>query len=441
MTENTIPNDVEQTPVNPTTEAVEGAPVEEAPTYNKNRPVRVVLTVTAIILALLLCAAGFLAFKFLGQNQGDGTDTAGITWVRSIYAIGDAPKDNIAPTSVAPSADGNRWFINDAKNGRIIEARANLSVANVESGDGDGNAYYQPARVFVTRDGVKLVGRTSSGDIWGLDENNNRVLTITGPVTRSLAANDEMIVVGVRNGFVAYTREGEGIGTVGTAEPGKGEEQFDGVNGIWVDDQNNVYTTDTGNNRLAKWDDKGDLVWIKQLGIPNNAGENFNMDEKPELDPKKYPAKMQYPMGITMDGAGRLIVADMLDFSLNAFDPETGDFLAKYGAFGEKDGQLNYPVDIKYNPADDTFMVAEANVERAQIIRLPDSGGNMFAGLRSLLNGPLGACLFPLLILLLILIVYFVTRTIFRKRRERIEDELAEKSGVVIEQTEVESVD
>lgn len=422
MTETNNPNEIAQGNVEISNQQTQESP-EQLATKSKNRPVRIVLTITAIILALLLCFAGFLAIKFLGADEGDGTDTAGVTWIRSIYSIGDKPADKIAPTSVAPSANGTSWYINDAKRGRVVQARTNLSVQNVFTGSSAGEQFYQPGRLFVTRDGVKLVARVSSGDIWALDGNNKHLFTITGPVAQSLAANDEMIVVGVRNGFVAYTREGQGIGTVGTETFGTGKDQFDGVNGIWVDSDNNVYTVDTGNNRLAKWDEKGNNVWIVELGPANNAGKNFNMDKQPTKNVKKYPASMQYPMGITMDGANRLIIADMLDFSLNAFDPETGKFIAKYGAMGEKDGQLYYPVDVKYNAADDTFMVAEGGVERAQIIRLPDSGGNAFTGLRSLLSGPLGACLPPLLLLIFMIVVYFVTRTLFRKRRENLEND------------------
>lgn len=406
--------------------------VEQDPESGKNRALRAVLIVTAILLALLLCVAGLFLARFLGLEPGEDKEVGGITWLRSIYAIGEKPEDDISPASASVSADGETWWIADQGNGRIFEVRNNLAVTDVVYGDAANEAFLYPSRIFVARDGRKIIPRATHGDIWVLDQDNNRLLTLTVPDALAVAANDDIIVVGTRNGFVAFQRDGTLIGTVGTQLPGKDQDQFDGVNGLWVDEESNVYAVDTSNNRLSKYDENGDRVWIVELGQAGNLGENLNMDEKPETDTTKFPAALQFPVGITMDAAGRLIVADMLDFTLAAFNAEDGSFIDKWGTFGAKDGYLNYPTGISYNASNDTFMVTEVGgAGRAQIIKLPGSGGSVLTDIRSALNGPLGACLFPLLILIILAILYWVAQRVKRRREERLEQSLLSPEEIV----------
>ena len=83
------------------------------------------------------------------------------------------------------------------------------------------------------------------------------------------------------------------------------------------------------------------------------------------------------------------------------FDPKDGKFLAKYGAYGEKDGQFSYPSSIAYDPQRDWFAVADSSNSRVQIVRIPDSGADPLGAVRRQLAGPIRACLVPLALLLL----------------------------------------
>ena len=136
----------------------------------------------------------------------------------------------------------------------------------------------------------------------------------------------------------------------------------------------------------------------------------------------KAPAQLQIPMGCTLDANGHLVVVDMFDFSIALFDTGDGKYIKKYGRFGEQDGQFMYPSDIDYDVRTDTFVVADTGMARAQIIQLPNTGGNMLTKARSLLNGPLFACLIPILI---ILVGLAIALWLMRRRRKKDAENMA----------------
>ena len=122
-----------------------------------------------------------------------------------------------------------------------------------------------------------------------------------------------------------------------------------------------------------------------------------------------------------MDGAGRVVVIDMYDCCMAVFEPKTGKFIGKYGDVGAEDGQFFYPVSVSYDSGRDWFTVADAFNRRVQIVRIPGSSsgaGNAAAAVGRALAGPLRACLFPLLLLLIAIAAYFIARFVRRRRAE-----------------------
>ena len=113
---------------------------------------------------------------------------------------------------------------------------------------------------------------------------------------------------------------------------------------------------------------------------------------------------LQLPLGLTVDGAGRVVVIDMYDCAMAVFDPKTGKFIGKYGDVGAEDGQFFYPVSVSYDPGRDWFTVADALNRRVQIVRIPGSSsgaGSAAAAVSRAVASPWRACVFPLLLLLL----------------------------------------
>jgi hypothetical protein len=130
---------------------------------------------------------------------------------------------------------------------------------------------------------------------------------------------------------------------------------------------------------------------------------------------------MQIPAGMTIDGAGRLVIADPFGFDLTILSPKDGHLIAKYGAPGTIDGQFVYPSGVAYDPARDWFAVTDTQNARVQIIRLPGSGGSgLAASADRALSGPLRACLFPLLLLVIAIVAGIVYRIMRRRKKDKL---------------------
>ena len=397
-------------------------PSGNAPQEHVSRRGRRSLTALIILLIILLLLATALLYQLLrGPDAPSVEDAGGVTWIRSIYGYGPDISQMIEPASVAVT-DGGTFWVTDGVRGRVLSFNGStgnleefLQPANLASSE-DELRY--PSSVAVAPDGWFYVAESTYDRVRVYDESGNLRQTLEVPGPLSVAANNEMALVGAGSGFAAYDRDGSIMGIIGTK--GQGEDQFDNVNGVALDEEDNAYVVDSFNNRISKYDGEGFLLWMVETGPPGNQtfGQRPTPEELEELE-EQYPPLMQVPMGATLDGSGRLVVVDMLDFSIAAFDTEDGSFLGKWGTYGEADGRFMYPADISYDAAYDWFVVADSGNNRVQVIRLPDSGGERDAPLRRALSGPLRACGFPLLLLLIILTIWVVMRRRDRSREDQ----------------------
>jgi DNA-binding beta-propeller fold protein YncE len=402
-------------------EVLDGQLHEEEVEYVSKRGRRILTVLIIILILLLLLAAALLTQLLRGPTAPSTDELEGVTWIRSIYGYGPDVSQMIEPAAVAVDPEGGSLWVTDGIRSRLVKFNGSTGVlievfepGNVESSE---DMLRYPSSVAVAPDGWMYVAESTYDRVRAYDEDGNLRQTLDVPAPLSIAANDELLIIGAEAGFAAYDRDGNPLGIIGT--PGQGEDEFDKVNGVALDSDNNAYVVDSFNNRIRKFDADGFPVWTIETGPPGNQGFG-DMPDSGDLTERadQYPAFMQIPMGATIDGAGRLIVVDMFDFSIAAFDREDGSFLGKWGTFGQVDGKFMYPADISYDAAYDWFVVADSGNNRAQIIRLPGSGGDAEAALRRLLSGPLRACGFPLLVLLIILITWAVLRRRNRAAQE-----------------------
>jgi len=399
----------------------------------RNRNARIILTVTAIILLLMIVAACALLGSLLGIFGNETDDTGEIGWIRSIYSIGPNIEDQISPARAAVGPGGNHFYITDQGNARIIRLTPNFQVdgvfyeANTNGGAYDGTymPFYFPSGIAVAQDnGDIIVTRMTYGDFWVMNSSMELQFIRRFPEPSAVAVNRDMIVVGGIGGFAAYERDGTPIGLIGFSNATSEPDGFDYINGLALDTNNNVYVVDTYNTRLSKYDNVGNQVWLQEIGPPRNRGIDSNKGLDAAQLAELYPGMAQMPMQMTIDGAGRLVLIDFHDFTVQAYSPEDGSFLGKWGVFGSGDGQIYYASGIAYDAAQDAFILTDTGVGRAQLITVPGSGGNLITGLNRALRGPLSMCLIPLLIIILGLIAYTILRST-QKRRERLQLEQA----------------
>lgn len=375
-----------------------------------------------IILIIILLLAVALVLQLLNPaGTSDDEELGGVIWIRSIYGYGPDVSQMIEPASVAVTPGGGDLWVTDQSRYRLVkfDGATGDFIAEFDGSTASGDPIRYPSHVKIAPDGWMFVAESTYNTVRVYDESGALQQVVDVPSPLSLAVNDEMFVIGAQAGFSAYSRNGELLGIVGTR--GQGEGQFDGVNGVALDDENNAYVVDSFNNRISKFDPEGFLVWEVLSGPPGNQAFGSMMDSGDLAEmADQYPALMQVPMGATIDAAGRLVVADLLDFTIAAFDTKDGSFLGKWGAYGREDGQLAYPADIQYDEGYDWYVVADSGNRRAQVIRLPGSGGSNEAAMRRLLGGPLRACALPLLALLILIALRVFLRLRRDKRQEAV---------------------
>ena len=107
---------------------------------------------------------------------------------------------------------------------------------------------------------------------------------------------------------------------------GDGNGQFYGPFGIAVDPLGNVYVTDTGNNRIQKFDASG--AYRTQWGSYGSGDGQFYR-----------------PMGIAVDSLCNVYVVDSNNNRIQKFDP-SGEYITQWGAYGTDVGQFKEPVGV-----------------------------------------------------------------------------------------------
>jgi hypothetical protein len=187
-----------------------------------------------------------------------------------------------------------------------------------------------------------------------------------------------------------------------------------------------VYVADSYNNRLSAYDPDGKRLWIMKTGAPANSASMEGGMLMPSETTGTVLAgtdALQLPLGLTIDGAGRVVVIDMYDCALAVFDAKNGEFIGKYGEVGAEDGQFFYPVSVSYDSGHDWFTVADAFNERVEVVRVPgsSSGPELPATVKRALAGPLRACVFPFLLLVIALVAWLVVRVVSRRRAAAVE--------------------
>lgn len=379
---------------------------------------RRIMVVVLIFLFLLLCSASYLLVRLVTPAGEIATseEAQGITWVRSIYGWGTgADQQLVRPASVGIASDGSILVPQVSGTAQVYRFNPDGTFDGSFAGsEGDGRVLF-PTAVSVGPDGFIYVVQSTQENILKLTpDGQETVLGLDVAEPSSVAVSEDMIVIGAKAGFAILDTEGTPLQIIGSQ--GFEDDQFDTVSGVAIDDAGDIYVVDTYNNRISKYTRDGERLWIIRTGNPGNQQANEGaMSLNTETD---APAALQTPGAAVIDGAGRLVVLDMLDFSLSVFDPETGEFLAKYGTFGTDEGTFIYPSGLAYDAERDWFAVADLGNDRVQIVRIPGSSDStVLPTARRALTGSLRALFLPLILLLLAL-VYWVYRKV-RERRQR----------------------
>ena len=159
------------------------------------------------------------------------------------------------------------------------------SVGQPGSADGAGTA----AR-FSNPSGI---GVDPAGNIYVADTDNSTIRKITG-------------------GGLVTTLAGS-AGLLGSADGSGSSARFANPNGVTVDSAGNVYVADSGNSTLRKVTAGGLVTTL--AGSPGLSGGTDGVGNA---------ARFDFPVGVTVDGAGNVYVADWLANRIRRIDRRTG---------------------------------------------------------------------------------------------------------------------
>jgi sugar lactone lactonase YvrE len=405
--------------------ALDRDPVSEDVDYDAARAsgrLRVVLIGTLVLLLLLLLALGYFVAQVVvpsGAPRSAKDLPIGLEWVRSIYGFGPGEGEQfISPVDTAIAPDGSIWGT-DPQRSRVLgfnpdgSFRSQLTAGAGKPGPGN---LWQPEGMVAD----------SAGDLYVVDRGSQKVMVFDpkGRLLREWEMPSPLeIVVAADRLYVSCTPGVAVVSTTGKllslwGSRGIGPEEFDTPHGVAVGSDGTVYVSDTNNLRVKAYAPDGTLLWVwpKNRTTASRAGVRPRADVSPLL----------LPTGMTMDGAGRLVVADAFSNDLVVLRvSKTGaNLVGRYGANGSKDGYFSYPTGVSYDAARDWFSVADTGNDRLQVVRIP---GSAAPGLDAIL-GRATSGLSPWCAIPVALIVAAMLFALFRdraRRSQRVADEVS----------------
>ncbi|QWV97167.1 putative Ig domain-containing protein [Geomonas nitrogeniifigens] len=134
----------------------------------------------------------------------------------------------------------------------------------------------------------------------------------------------------------------------GAGDGGLAVSALVGATRVAADNAGNVYIADNEHHRVRKVDSSGVITTVAGTGVAGNAGDN---------GPATL-ARLNYPMGIALDGNGNLFIADTNNNVIRRVDPAgiittvAGTGMASYSGDGPAlAAALNAPADVAVDPS------------------------------------------------------------------------------------------
>ncbi|CAF1271482.1 unnamed protein product, partial [Adineta steineri] len=136
----------------------------------------------------------------------------------------------------------------------------------------------------------------------------------------------------------------EGIVVAGGNDEGDELNQFNHPNFIFVDEDESVYVSDTGNHRVMKWSKGAKEGRIMAGG--NGEGGNLN--------------QLSYPRGVIVDHLGQIYVADFGNDRVMRWCEGKGEGEIVVGGYGKED-HSNYPRGLSFDDEGNLYVVDSLN--------------------------------------------------------------------------------
>jgi sugar lactone lactonase YvrE len=272
------------------------------------------------------------------------------------------------PRGITRNAQGN-FYVVDTVNMRIQKFDpTGKFLMLIGNGRGEGDGQFKALAGDsgdIRGTGPSGVAVDSEGNIYVADTWNHRVQKF-GPAGNFLTRWGEFV----------------DLGSAEAASDPARDSKFYGPRGVAIGPGDNLYVSDTGNKRIVIFDKTGKYVRQISSGLsPERRQQNY---------PFTQPGEMNEPIGVAVDGAGNVYVADTLNKRIQKFDAnggnvgvwpvtgqgwDPGEFLEPFVALDAQGTNLyvSAPTSkqiLKYNTADGTLLGQKAT-EGAVTLKLP----------------------------------------------------------------------
>ncbi len=200
------------------------------------------------------------------------------------------------PRSITRDADGN-FYVTDAENLRVEKFDKGGKFVTMWGSKGDGDSQFNPISDDATGTGPSGLTVDKEGYIYVADTWNHRIQKF----------DRDGKFVQTWGGYINLSDEGAASDT-------NVDRKFFGPRGLAFGPDGNIYVTDTGNKRVLVFDTDGNEIRHIDSGqSPTKKGPDYPFDK---------PGEMNEPVGLAIDKAGNVYVADTNNHRIQKFDKD-----------------------------------------------------------------------------------------------------------------------
>ncbi|NJO84984.1 MAG: hypothetical protein HC828_21010 [Blastochloris sp.] len=243
-------------------------------------------------------------------------------------------------------------------NGREMEVWMRRDLATTGATDSAARAASDSVKLVAER----VVGLSADGTAQ-LVQPRGVIVDQQGNVYVSDTDNDRILVFGPDG---AVTR------TIGSA--GSGEGQFNEPRWAGVRCGRHLYVADTWNARVVKLDPEGNFLKAWGEGAQNPNGQLATITDRTEAGNQANPMGFYGPRSVAVDAQGNVYIADTGNRRIVVTDTE-GEFKYQWGYEGETPGLFEEPSALAVDPQGNLY-VADVWNSRVQVFA-PGPDGKM----------------------------------------------------------------
>jgi DNA-binding beta-propeller fold protein YncE len=269
-------------------------------------------------------------------------------------------------TRIAAANDlSGNYYVTDAKVGSVFIFNANLEPTAELKG------LATPLGIAVNADGHILVGNDKRNNVEVYNPATGELISTFGQA--ELETPSSIMIDSQGNIYVSdsgsntiyvYDSSYQLLKNIG--ERGREAHQLRGPsNALLSPDETELFVLDRLNKRVQVFDIEGN--WLRSVTFEGTPGTNCSwFTGKCEIPGAPEFTRVQ---SMAFDTTGRLHVVDIFHAAITMFDPQTGEYLGIYGAYGEAQGELKSPSSIL--PEVNRILVVDGGKNTIEALAIP----------------------------------------------------------------------